>query len=115
MGGLVNHVPEPQPIPHVRYPVEYVCLIFVSMMDIIMTRAVIAAGGYEANPIAASALNYGGLWVLITFKFGLTAFVISSCEFIGSREDRKGRWLSRLGVVISGFPSVWAVYLLMTQ
>lgn len=107
--------PELQPIPHVRYPVEYVCLLFVSIMDIVMTRAVITVGGYEANPIAASAFNYAGLWGLIIFKFVLTAFVISACEMVGHRNDRAGRRLSRLGVIISGFPAVWGIILMVTR
>jgi len=99
----------------VLYPNAYVWLVFVSAMDVIMTRIVLAFGGSEVNPVALLAIKGGGLWGLIVFKFAIIAGVIVLCEFIGRHKYGTGRWLSIFGVVISALPSLWAFVLLLTR
>ncbi|MDG2053945.1 MAG: DUF5658 family protein [Phycisphaerales bacterium] len=99
----------------VLYPNTYVWLVFVSAMDIIMTRIVLAFGGSEVNPIALLAIEGGGLWGLIVFKFVIIALVIILCEIIGRHKYRTGKRLSIFGVVVSAMPGAWAFVLLLTH
>ncbi len=99
----------------VLYPNVYVWLVFVSAMDIIMTRIVLGFGGREVNPIALLAIKGGGLWGLILFKFVIIAGVIGLCEIIGRHKYMTGKRLSIFGVVISAVPSVWAFTILLTR
>jgi hypothetical protein len=96
----------------VSYPNEYVWLIFVSVMDIAMTRVVFYFGGHEANPIAEEVLIRYNMAGLVVFKFILVAFVIFVCEFIARRNFTVGRRLSRVGIAITALPMIWAFCLL---
>ena len=97
------------------YPNAYVWLVFVSAMDIIMTRIVLAFGGSEVNPVALLAIKGGGLWGLIAFKFIIIALVIILCEIIGRHKYITGKRLSIFGVVVSAMPGAWAFVLLLTN
>ena len=99
----------------VLYPNAYVWLVFVSAMDVIMTRIVLAYGGSEVNPVAELVIRGGGLWGLIVFKFAIIAGVIILCEIIGRHKYRTGKRLSIFGVIVSAIPSLWAFILLFTH
>ena len=95
-----------------RYPNAYVWFVFVSAMDIMLTWAVLTAGGTEANPIASSVIVRWGLPGAIGFKFGLAIFVILVCEIAGRHRDRTGRGLAYLAVGLSSVPVLWSLTLL---
>lgn len=98
-----------------RYPNAYVWFVFVSAMDIMLTWAVLTAGGTEANPIAKTVIDQWGLPGAIGFKFSLVLFVILVCEIAGRRRDRTGRGLAYLAVGVSSVPVLWSLSLLATH
>ncbi|MHC5113995.1 MAG: DUF5658 family protein [Planctomycetota bacterium] len=95
------------------YPNAYVWFVFVSALDIMLTWAILAAGGAEVNPIAARVINAWGLPGAIAFKFSLTIFVILVCEVSGRYRPRTGRNLAYLAVGISSVPVVYSLMLLV--
>lgn len=98
-------------LPAVRYPNEYVWLVFVSTIDIIFTVLLIKFHDYhEANPIAAYFLRNFGKTGLIVWKFFIATFVIVICEIVGRSQDRTGRWLARFGVFISALPMLVSLF-----
>lgn len=101
-------------LPPVRYPDEYVWLVFVSSLDIIMTWAIMTKfGGREANPLANLYLSLHGFKGLVIFKFCIVTFVVVICEVVGRSDDRRGRWLARVGIGISAIPMVVSATLLL--
>ena len=88
-----------------RYPNEYVWLVFISAMDLIMTWIILKRyGGYEANQVADFVITRFGSTGLVLFKFTIVMFVIIVCEIVGRQNESRGRWLARVGVGISALP-----------
>lgn len=119
-------------VPPMRYPNEYVWLVFVSSMDVVLTWLILnGLEGEEINPVAKfilegfkgvssnpfdnSVLNLVGYNGLILFKFCLILFVMLVCEFVGRRSDRAGRRLARFGVLVSALPMLVSFFLLFTE
>lgn len=115
-----------------RYPNEYVWLVFVSCMDLVLTWLILEGlEGEETNPVARfileglkgepinpfdnSILSLVGYLGLIIFKFCLILFVMLVCEILGRRSDKSGRLLARVGVGISAIPMIVCFYLLITE
>lgn len=115
-----------------RYPNEYVWLVFVSSMDVALTWLILTGlEGEEINPLAkfileglkgessnpfdSSVLSLVGYNGLILFKFCLILFVMLVCEFAGRRNDRTGRRLARFGVIVSALPMLVSFFLLITE
>ena len=97
-----------------RYPNEYVWLVFVSAMDIIFTLIFLSTfDGRETNPIADLYLQLHGKTGLIVFKFGIIVLVVVACEVVGRSKDRTGRRLARIGVGISALPLLVSFFLMM--
>lgn len=95
----------------VLYPNTYLWLVFVSAMDIMMTWVVLHLGGYEANGLAAVALQHHGLPGLVAFKFAFVTLVIVICETVGRRKRETGFALARAAVAITCLPVVLAFLL----
>ncbi len=88
-----------------RYQNTYVWLVFVSVLDLLLTMFVLYLwGGYEVNPIAAAIIDHMGFLWAIVFKFGLIVLVIVICEILGRRHNPTGRKLATASVVISALP-----------
>jgi hypothetical protein len=119
-------------LPPMRYPNEYVWLLFVSGLDLMLTWLILEGlDGEEANPVAQfiieswrgepanpfdnSVLGLFGLYGLIVFKFCLILFVMLVCEMLGRRNDAGGRRLVRFGVGLSAIPMIVSFYLLVTE
>ena len=101
-------------MPPMRYPNEYVWLVFVSAMDIIFTWIFLRNfEGSEANPIANLYLQLYGKTGLIIFKFGIVVLVVVTCEVVGRSKDKTGRRLARIGVLISAVPLLVSFFLIM--
>ncbi|MCP3904518.1 MAG: hypothetical protein GY715_12895 [Planctomycetes bacterium] len=96
-----------------RYPNAYVWFVFVSALDIMLTWAILAAGGAEVNPIASRVISAWGLPGAIAFKFSVTIFVILVCEVTGRARWRTGRNLAYLAVGISSVPVIYSLMLLV--
>jgi hypothetical protein len=100
-------------LPEMRFPELYVWLIFVSSLDIMLTWVILRDGGEEVNPVAKLVIDAWGLNGAILFKFGLILFVIICCEVISRVRPRVAFLLIWFGVLISSFPPVWSVALLI--
>ncbi len=117
--------PEPQTPPasaasrrtrDVLYPNLYVWLIFAAAMDVLLTWTILEGfDGREVNPLAAWIIAVGGHRGMVVFKLAVMVGVIVVCEFIGRHEPRTGRRLAITAVLITAFPVVWSLTLLLTQ
>ncbi|MDG2134335.1 MAG: DUF5658 family protein [Phycisphaerales bacterium] len=100
-------------LPDMRFPELYVWLLFVSSLDIMLTWVILRDGGSEVNPVARLVIDTWGLNGAILFKFGLILFVIVACEVIARTRPHVALLLIWFGVLISSFPPVWSVTLLV--
>ena len=95
-----------------RYPNEYVWLVFISMVDLIATWIILARrGGYETNPLADLVITRFGSTGLVLFKVAIFLFVIFVCEIVGRQSESRGRWLDRVGVGISAITLVVSLFI----
>ena len=92
----------------VRHPNLYLWLIFVSALDVILTRVVLFFGGTEINPVADYVLlNWGRLGISL-FKFIIVGFVIIVCEYIALRSHVISKRLAIVSIMISLVPVIWS-------
>ena len=97
-----------------RYPNEYVWLVFISVIDLIATWIIIVKyDGYEANPLANLIISRFGSTGLVLFKVAIFLFVIFVCEIVGRKSESRGRWLARLGVGISAIPLSVSLFIVL--
>ena len=119
MVNQANQDPDDQPeltdVPEMRYQNAYVWFIFVSSLDIMLTWVILRKGGVEVNPLANEVISSWGLPGAIGFKFALMLFVIISCEIVGRKHDAMARKLILVGILISSFPVVWSLTLLLVN
>lgn len=97
----------------VLYPNLYLWLIFVSTLDVILTRVVLFFGGTEVNPLADWVLGHFGRMGMSIFKFLIVAFVIIVCEYIGRRSWTTAHRLARVSIVISVIPVCWSCLIIL--
>jgi len=96
-----------------RYQNAYVWLVFVSALDLFLTMLVLFWWtGREVNPIADAIIRHMGFGWTIVFKFALIVLVIVICEVVGRRNDRTGRMLAMVAIMISAFPVAYTFALL---
>ncbi len=96
-----------------RYQNAYVWLVFVSALDIIMTKVVLNHfEGDEANPIAQRVIDDFGFGWAILFKFAMMLVAVIACEMLGRHNDRAGRRLAVVAVIINAIPVVFTFALL---
>jgi hypothetical protein len=88
----------------VLYPNLHRCFVVLASLDVLITAAVLKAGGEEINPIAASVINSGAHTGMTFFKFATVAFVLVACEWIGrSSSTTTGRRLAATAVLANVF------------
>ena len=102
-------------LPEMKFQEHYVWLIFVGSLDIMLTWVILRNGGEEVNPVAKLVIDEWGLNGAIAFKFALTLFVIVACEAIARVRPTTALILIWFGVLISSFPPIWSVFLLITH
>ena len=100
-------------LPEMRFQELYVWLIFVGSLDIMLTWVILRNGGEEVNPVANLIIEAWGLNGAIAFKYALTLFVIVCCEAIARVRPITARLLIWFGVLVSSFPPVWSIWLLL--
>ena len=98
----------------VLYPNLYLWLIFVSALDVVLTRVILFFGGTEVNPIADWILAEFGRMGMSLFKFIIVAFVVICCEIIGRQKWKVGRNLARASIIISLSPVVWSSTIILS-
>ncbi|MEM6392102.1 MAG: DUF5658 family protein [Planctomycetota bacterium] len=96
----------------VCFPHAYTWIVFLSAMDVLFTKVVLALGGREVNPVAETVINGYGLPGTLLFKFTLVVGFLLICEYVGRQSESTGRFMSRTGLVIAAFPIVWSSLLL---
>ena len=94
----------------VLYPIAYVLYVILAMLDIAFTWWILQLGGYEANPIAALALDRAGLSGMIFLKYVTVVLVIASCEYIGRQKPDIGLRLADSAAAIHLIPLSAAVF-----
>jgi hypothetical protein len=99
----------------VLFPDRYLWLVFLSALDLMLTRVILFLGGAEVNPLAERVIAQWGMPGLSMFKFMIVAFVIVACEYVGRISLAQGRRLAIIGVCIAAFPVVWSSWLLLTM
>ncbi|MEM8756653.1 MAG: DUF5658 family protein [Planctomycetota bacterium] len=100
---------------HVLYPNHYLWLVFVGMLDVIMTTVIIGQlGGHEVNPVAQWFIDLCDVWGLLMLKCSTLILVVTCCETIGRTQPTTARRLARAGIAISAAPVVIALYLAAT-
>ena len=97
----------------VRHPNLYLWLIFVSALDVILTRVVLFFGGKEINPVADYVLLHWGRLGMSLFKFLIIGFVIIVCEYIATRSTRVSRRLAITSILISLVPVTWSCIIII--
>lgn len=101
-------------VPPMRYPNAYVWLVFISAMDVFLTKLVLDVWkGYEANPIADAVISHLGFGWTVVFKLTLIMLVIIICEVVGRYRDLTGRRLAIASVIISALPVVYTFALMI--
>ena len=101
-------------MPEMRYPDAYTWLVLFSGLDILLTMFVLFLwSGFEVNPIARAVIETMGPYWAILFKLGTVVLVIVICEIIGRRDDRMGRGLAKVFVVMSAIPVAYTFVLLL--
>lgn len=98
--------------PDVLLPNHYTWLIFVGMLDVMLTTVIIGQlGGREVNPLAQWFIEFCDVWGLLMLKIATLLVVIVSCEIIGRTKLDTAKTLARVGIMISAFPVVVALSL----
>ena len=92
----------------VRFPNLYLWLVFLSALDVVLTRVILYFGGTEVNPLADWIIINWGQMGMSLFKFGIVAFVISICEYTARLDQRMAFRLALAGCIISALPVIWS-------
>lgn len=82
--------------------------LLLSCLDILFTWVVLHMGGSEVNWIARLFLEHGDLYGLVAFKFTMVVLIILLCDFVGRRNDARGKFIAKAAVVITSFPVILA-------
>ncbi|HTL28301.1 MAG TPA: DUF5658 family protein [Tepidisphaeraceae bacterium] len=101
--------------PHVRYPNQYVWFVFVSALDLMLTWVILYFGGREVNGVASHILHQYGIVGMVIFKFALVVLVVVLCEWIGRHNDRAGRRVASLAIVVTCLPVLLSFFLLIAH
>lgn len=82
--------------------------LLLSCLDIFFTWIVLHMGGSEVNWLANYILTHGDLYGLVAFKFTMVVIIILLCDFVGRRNDIRGRFIAKAAVIITSFPVILA-------
>lgn len=103
-------------MPEMRYQNAYLWLVLLSSIDVMLTYIVLFHwGGFEANPVAAAVIETRPFYWATLFKFCLVVLAIILCEVVGRMNDREGRRLSIVCVIIGAIPVVYTISLLLNN
>ncbi|MGI9012953.1 MAG: hypothetical protein ACR2GY_01745 [Phycisphaerales bacterium] len=115
-------------VPPVRYPDQYIWMIFFSAMDVMLTGLILRYGGesgvsggaainheLEINPVARLVIAHWGMLGASFFKFAIVSVVIVICETVGRQRDSTGLQLAWVAVLLNAFPVAWSLSLLFVN
>jgi len=92
----------------VHFPNLYLWLVFLSALDVVLTRVILYFGGVEVNPLADLVIKHGGQMGMSVFKFTIVAFVIIVCEYAARLDVKTAKRLAVAGCLITAIPVVWS-------
>lgn len=90
-------------------------LIALGILDLLMTYALLRRGGhfYESNPVARWWFHHWNMVGLTTFKFLVMGSVIVLSEAAERRRPGAGRFVLRLGCLVTALVVFYSVRLLL--
>lgn len=97
----------------VHFPNLYLWLVFLSALDVVLTRVILYFDGKELNPIAGWIIARGGQLGMSLFKFAIVVFVILICEYTAKMDRKMSRRLALAGCLITAIPVIWSSGLLL--
>lgn len=92
----------------VRFPNLYLWLVFLSALDVMLTRVILYFGGTEVNPLANWIISQWGQMGMSLFKFAIVAFVIIICEYTSRMDFVMAYRLALAGCIITALPVIWS-------
>ena len=104
---------EKRKIMGVRFPNLYLWLVFLSALDVVLTRVILYFGGTEVNPVADWIIVQWGQMGMSLFKFASVTFVIIICEYTARLDHRMAFRLALAGCLISAVPVLWSSALII--
>lgn len=109
--GDTDHQNGPTPRPatiarrSVLYPNLYAWYILAATLDVVVTHQILHQfKGSELNQLADVLIKRFGVLGMIGLKYASIVLVVLICEFVGRRNQRLGRRLAMLAIVISALP-----------
>lgn len=84
----------------------YAAYLVLAALDVCFTHLVLSMGGWEANALAARALDAWGTPGLAALKIFTVAVVLVCCEAVRAKRARLGMRLAEWAVAISVIPVV---------
>ncbi len=109
-------------LPPMLFPDAYVWMIFFATLDVILTALVLTFDGdghvdttREIKPIARAIIEHWQMAGAMVFKYALVLLAIVICEIVGRNKKPTGRRLAWTCVLISAFPVVWSMAILMAH
>jgi hypothetical protein len=107
-------------VPPMLYPDAYVWMIFFATLDVILTALVLTFDGAghvdsarEINPVARAIIEHWQMAGAMIFKYALVMLAIVICETVGRNKPTTGVRLAWTCVLISAFPVVWSLTILL--
>lgn len=98
----------------VHFPNLYLWLVFLSALDVVLTRVILYFNGTELNPLAGWIIARGGQLGMSLFKFAIVAFVIIICEYTARVDTKMSKRLALAGCIITAVPVIWSSFLLIS-
>ena len=87
----------------------YPWVFVVAALDVMMTCAVLEAGGVEMNPIADYVLQRAGSFGLLLQKLACLLVVLAAIELLSMRRARLARMLAVVWTAAWTFPPLFAL------
>mgnify|MGYP000978705533 CR=1 FL=1 len=87
--------------------------IFLSVMDLLFTCIVLKLGGQEVNWVANKILEVWDLYGLLGFKLIMVVIIILICDFVGRRNNPRGRFIALTAVGLTAIPVIMAIVQLL--
>jgi amino acid permease len=89
--------------------------ILVNVLDIFMTRLLLAYGAIEANPIANFFLRFLGFNGMIVFKLLIVSFVCLIAQVVATKRKATGRGLLIAGTLLVAAVVAYSVWLYLNK
>jgi hypothetical protein len=86
------------------YPAHYPWFLGLAAADVLLTAAILALGGTEANAVAEAVLRAGGVPGMVIFKSVSVGIVLAVCQVAGRLDQRVGLRLAEAAIALNTVP-----------